>query len=128
MNKVNNVCFFFNSVVYLQSNKQINKAFNSNLTPTNIMKNTMLASFPSFIADVLANVLRYRHDDVPVLVAQLVRDYPQFRADVVEEVVSMACDSSRNSNFRDNLALERNPDVMNIMQICMIKHSGNVGC
>jgi hypothetical protein len=31
----------------------------------------MLASFPSFIADVLANVLRYRHDDVPVLVANL---------------------------------------------------------
>ena len=92
------------------------------------MKNTMLASFPSFIGDVLANVLRYRNDDLPVLVAQLVRDYPQFRADVVEEVVSMACDSSRNSNFRDNLALERNPDVMNIMQICMIKHSGNVGC
>ena len=88
----------------------------------------MLASFPSFIGDVLANVLRYRHDDLPVLVAQLVRDYPQFRADVIEEVVSMACDTSRNSNFRDNLALERNPDVMNIMQICMIKHSGNVGC
>ncbi len=88
----------------------------------------MLASFPSFIADVLANVLRYRHDDLPVLVAQLVRDYPQFRADVIEEVVSMACDTSRNSNFRDNLALERNPDVMSIMQICMIKHSGNVGC
>ena len=88
----------------------------------------MLASFPSFIGDVLANVLRYRHDDLPVLVAQLVRDYPQFRADVVEEVVSMACDTSRNSNFRDNLALERNPDVMSIMQICMIKHSGNVGC
>ena len=88
----------------------------------------MLASFPSFIGDVLANVLRYRHADLPVLVAQLVRDYPQCRADVVEEVVSMACDSSRNSNFRDNLALERNPDVMNIMQICMIKHSGNVGC
>ena len=42
------------------------------------MKNTMLASFPSFIADVLANVLRYRHEDVPVLIAQLVRDYPQF--------------------------------------------------
>ena len=92
------------------------------------MKNTMLASFPSFIGDVLGNVLRYRHDDLPVLVAQLARDYPQFRADVVEEVVSMACDTSRNSNFRDNLALERNPDVMNIMQICMIKHSGNVGC
>ena len=88
----------------------------------------MLASFPSFIGDVLANVLRYRHDDLPVLVAQLVRDYPQFRADVVEEVVSMACDTSRNSNFRDNLALERNPDVMSIMQICMIKHSGKVGC
>ena len=88
----------------------------------------MLASFPSFIGDVLANVLRYRHDDLPVLVAQLVRDYPQFRADVIEEVVSMACDTSRNSNFRDNLALERNPDVMNIMQICMIKHSGKVGC
>ena len=52
------------------------------------MKNTLLASFPSFIGDVLANVLRYRHDDVPVLVAQLVRDYPQFRADVVEEVVA----------------------------------------
>ena len=92
------------------------------------MKNTMLASFPSFIGDVLANVLRYRHDDLPVLVAQLVRDYPQFRADVVEEVVSMACDTSRNSNFRDILALERNPDVMNIMQICMIKLSGKVGC
>ena len=90
--------------------------------------NTMLASFPTLIADVLANVLRYRHDDVPVLVAQLVRDYPQFRADVVEEVVSMACDSSRNSNFRDNLALERNPDVMNIMHICMIKHHGSVEC
>ena len=88
----------------------------------------MIASFPSFIGDVLANVLRYRQDDLPVLVAQLVRDYPQFRADVVEEVVSMACDSSRNSNFRDNLALERNPDVMNIMQICMIKHHGSVGC
>ena len=86
----------------------------------------MLASFPSFIGDVLANVLRYRHDDLPVLVAQLVRDYPQFRADVVEEVVSMACDTSRNSNFRDNLALERNPDVMSIMQICMIKYSGKV--
>ena len=44
---------------------------------------TMLASFPSFIGDVLANVLRYRHEDVPVLIAQLVRDYPQFRADVI---------------------------------------------
>ena len=90
--------------------------------------NTMLASFPSFIKDVLANVLRYRHEDVPVLVAQLVRDYPQFRADVVEEVVSMACDSSTSSTFRGNLALERNPDVMSIMHICMIKHSGRVEC
>ena len=92
-------------------------------------KNTMFASFPTLIADALRNALRYRHDvGAVILTAQLVRDYPQFRADVVEEVVSMACDSSRNSNFRDNLALERNPDVMNIMQICMIKHSGNVGC
>ena len=88
----------------------------------------MLASFPSFIADVLANVLRYRHEDVPVLIAQLVRDYPQFRPNVIEDVVSMACDSSRNSNFRDNLALERNPDVMGIMHICMITHSGSVEC
>ena len=65
----------------------------------------MLASFPTFIKDVLANVLRYRHEDVPVLIAQLVRDYPQFRADVIEEVVSMACDSSRNSNFRLSVTL-----------------------
>ena len=90
--------------------------------------NTMLASFPTFIKDVLANVLRYRHEDVPVLIAQLVRDYPQFRADVVEEVVTMACATSFNSNFRDNLALERNPDVMGIMHICMIKHHGSVEC
>ena len=89
---------------------------------------TMLASFPSFIGDVLANVLRYRHEDIPVLVAQLVRDYPQFLPAVIEEVVSMACDSSRSSNFRANLALERNPDVMSIMHICMIKHSGRVEC
>ena len=89
---------------------------------------TMFASFPSFIGDVLANVLRYRHEDIPVLVAQLVRDYPQFLPAVIEEVVSMACDSSRNSNFRDNLALERNPDVANIMHICMIKHCGSVEC
>ncbi len=86
------------------------------------------ASFSTLIADALRNALRYRHDDAPVLVAQLVRDYPQFRADVVEEVVSMACDTSRNSNFRDNLALERNPDVMSIMHICMIKHHGSVEC
>ena len=93
------------------------------------MKNkTMFASFPSFIADVLANVIRYRHDDVPVLVAQLVRDFPQFRPNVIEDVVSMACDSSRSSNFRANLALERNPDVMSIMHICMIKHCGSVEC
>ncbi len=89
----------------------------------------MLASFPTFIKDVLANVLRYRHEDVPVLVAQLVRDYPQFRADVVEEVVSMACATSFNSNFNANLALDdRNPDVMGIMHICMIKHHGSVEC
>ncbi len=90
--------------------------------------NTMLASFPTFIKDVLANVLRYRHEDIPVLVAQLVRDYPQFRADVVEEVVSMACDSSTSSTFRANLALDRNPDVMTIMHICMIKYHGSVEC
>ena len=89
---------------------------------------TMLASFPSFIGDVLANVLRYRHEDAPVLVAQLVRDYPQFRADVVSDVVSMACDSSFSSNFRANLALDRNPDVMSIMHILMIKHCGSVEC
>ena len=93
------------------------------------MKNkTMFASFPSFIADVLANVLRYRHEDAPVLVAQLVRDYPQFRPAVIEEGVSMACDSSTSSTFRANLALDRNPDVMSIMHICMIKHSGSVEC
>ena len=93
------------------------------------MKNkTIFSSFPSFIADVLANVLRYRHDDAPVLVAQLVRDYPQFRADVVADVVSMACESSFSSNFRANLALDRNPDVMSIMHILMIKHSGSVEC
>ena len=92
-------------------------------------KNTMFASFPTLIADALRNALRYRHDDgAVILTAQLVRDYPQFRADVIEEVVSMACDSSRNSNYRDNLALERNPDVMNIMHICMIKHHGSVEC
>ena len=89
---------------------------------------TMLASFPSFIGDVLANVLRYRHEDIPVLVAQLVRDYPQFLPAVIEEVVSMACDSSTSSTFRDNLALKRNPDVMSIMHICMIKHHGSVEC
>ena len=89
---------------------------------------TMLASFPSFIGDVLANVLRYRHEDIPVLVAQLVRDYPQFLPAVIEEVVSMACDSSVSSNFRANLALDRNPDVMNIMHICMIKFHGSVEC
>ena len=87
------------------------------------------ASFSTLIADALRNALRYRHDDgAVILAAQLVRDYPQFRADVIEEVVSRACDSSHNSNFRDNLALERNPDVMNIMHICMIKHSGSVEC
>ena len=89
---------------------------------------TMFASFPSFIADVLANVLRYRHEDVPVLIAQLVRDFPQFRPNVIEDVVSMACDSSRSSNFRANLALERNPDVLAIMHICMIKFHGSVEC
>ena len=88
----------------------------------------MFSSFPSFIADVLANVLRYRHEDAPVLVAQLVRDYPQFRPAVIEEVVSMACDSSTSSTFRGNLALKRNPDVMTIMHICMIKHHGSVEC
>ena len=88
----------------------------------------MLASFPSFIADVLANALRYRHEDIPVLVAQLVRDYPQFRTAVIEEVVSMACDSSTSSTFRANLALDRNPDVMSIIHICMIKFHGSVEC
>tara|TARA_R110002012_G_C11436040_1_gene589999 strand:+ start:179 stop:466 length:288 start_codon:yes stop_codon:yes gene_type:complete len=90
--------------------------------------NTMLASFPSFIGDVLANVLRYRHEDVPVLVAQLVRDYPQFRPNVIETVVSMAVATSFNSNFNANLALERNPDMMGIMHICMIKFHGSVEC
>ncbi len=89
---------------------------------------TMLASFPSFIGDVLANVLRYRHEDVPVLVAQLVRDYPQFRPNVIEDVVSMAVATSFNSNFNANLALDRNPDVMSIMHILMIKHCGSVEC
>ena len=88
----------------------------------------MLASFPSFIGDVLANVLRYRHEDVPVLVAQLVRDYPQFRPNVIETVVSMAVATSFNSNFNANLALERNPDMMGIMHICMIKFHGSVEC
>ena len=88
----------------------------------------MLASFPTFIGDVLANVLRYRHEDVPVLVAQLVRDYPQFRPNVIETVVSMAVATSFNSNFNANLALERNPDMMGIMHICMIKFHGSVEC
>ena len=88
----------------------------------------MLASFPTFIGDVLANVLRYRHEDVPVLVAQLVRVYPQFRPNVIETVVSMAVATSFNSNFNANLALERNPDMMGIMHICMIKFHGSVEC
>ena len=93
------------------------------------MKNkTMFASFPSFIADVLANVLRYRHEDAPVLVAQLVRDYPQFRPNVIETVVSMAVATSFNSNFKANLALDSNPDMMGIMHICMIKFHGSVEC
>ena len=91
------------------------------------MKN-MFASFPTLIKDALANALRYRHEDAPVLVAQLVRDYPQFRPNVIEDVVAMACDSSFSSNFRANLALDRNPDVMSIMHILMIKHSGSVEC
>ena len=57
----------------------------------------MLASFPSFIADVLANVLRYRHEDAPVLVAQLVRDYPNITTPAIEEVVSLACDLAFNT-------------------------------
>ena len=88
----------------------------------------MYASFSTLIKDVLANVLRYRHEDVPVLVAQLVRDYPQFRADVIEDVVSMAVATSFNSNFNANLALDRNPDAMGIMHICMIKFHGSVEC
>ena len=88
----------------------------------------MYASFSTLIKDVLANVLRYRHEDVPVLVAQLVRDYPQFRPNVIEDVVSMACATSFNSNFNANLALDRNPDAMGIMHICMIKHHGSVEC
>tara|TARA_R110002060_G_scaffold474_1_gene1155 strand:+ start:75 stop:356 length:282 start_codon:yes stop_codon:yes gene_type:complete len=89
---------------------------------------TMFASFPTLIADALGNALGYRHENAPVLIAQLVRDYPQFRADVIEDVVSMACESSFSSNFRANLALDRNPDVMSIMHILMIKHSGSVEC
>ena len=88
-----------------------------------------MINFPTLIADALRNALRYRHDDgAVILAAQLVRDYPHFRADVIEEVVSMACDMSGNSNFRANLELDKNPDVMSIMHICMIKHHGNVEC
>ena len=88
----------------------------------------MYASFSTLIKDALANALRYRHEDAPVLIAQLVRDYPQFRPNVIEDVVSMACATSFNSNFNANLALDRNPDAMGIMHICMIKFHGSVEC
>ena len=87
-----------------------------------------MINFPTLIADALRNAPRYAHEDAPILVAQLVRDFPIIRPDVVEEVVSMACDMIGNSNFRANLELDNNPDVMSIMHICMIKHHGNVEC
>lgn len=80
------------------------------------------------IGDALRHAPRYAHDDAPVLVVQLVRDFPNIRPDVIEEVVSYACDMSRNSNFSANLALERNPDVSPIMHCMMIKFDGNVEC
>ena len=87
-----------------------------------------MINFPTLIADALRNAPRYAHEDAPLLVAQLVRDFPIIRPDVVEEVVSMACDSCRSSNFAANLALKVNPDVMSIMHILMIKHHGSVEC
>ena len=87
-----------------------------------------MINFPTLIADALRNAPRYAHEDAPILVAQLVRDFPIIRPDVVEEVVSMACDMVGNSNFQANLALDRNPDVYPIMHCMMIKFNGSVEC
>ena len=87
-----------------------------------------LKNLPNLIEDALRNAPRYAHEDAPVLVAQLVRDFPNVKPDVVAEVVSYACDLSRNSNFRANLKMDVNPDVFPIMHCMMIKFDGSVEC
>ena len=87
-----------------------------------------MINFPTLIADALRNAPRYAHEDAPLLVAQLVRDFPNVKPDVVAEVVSYACDMVGNSNFRANLEMDVNPDVYPIMHILMIKHHGSVEC
>ncbi len=87
-----------------------------------------MLNLPTLIADALRNAPRYAHEDAPILVAQLVRDFPNVKPEVVAEVVSYACDMVGNSNFQANLALDRNPDVYPIMHCMMIKFNGSVEC
>ena len=87
-----------------------------------------MLNLPTLIADALRNAPRYAHEDAPILVAQLVRDFPNVKPEVVAEVVSYACDMVGNSNFRANLEMDVNPDVYPIMHILMIKHHGSVEC
>jgi len=87
-----------------------------------------MLNLPTLIKDALRNAPRYAHEDAPILVAQLVRDFPNVKPDVVAEVVSYACDMVGNSNFRANLEMDVNPDVYPIMHILMIKHHGSVEC
>jgi len=87
-----------------------------------------MLNLPTLIKDALRNAPRYAHEDAPILVAQLVRDFPNVKPEVVAEVVSYACDMVGNSNFRANLEMDVNPDVYPIMHCMMIKFNGSVEC
>ena len=78
----------------------------------------------TLIGDALSHAPKYAREDAPVLVAQLVRDYPHIAPDAIEEVVSLACDLVTSVSFADRIAQHKRE----IMHIIMIQFHGNVAC